>query len=58
MIKENIVGDFEYDWCNLSEERELENSKIKIEIGKPVNMEAFEKESEEEILEAEEEEKG
>ena len=50
MVKENITSDFEYDWCNLSEERELENSKIKIEIGKPVNMDAFEKESEEEEL--------
>ena len=50
MVKENITSDFEYDWCNLSEERELENSKIKIEIGKPVNMDVFEKESEEEEL--------
>lgn len=29
--------DFDYDWCNLDEERELENCKVKIEIKKPPN---------------------
>ena len=47
-MRENITCDFEYDWCSLSEERELQNSKIKIQIGKPANADDFQKESEQE----------
>jgi hypothetical protein len=30
MEREEIKYDFNYDWCNLNEEKEIEGSKIKI----------------------------
>lgn len=45
MEREEIVYDFNYDWCELNEERELESSKIKIEIRKPINIDEVEDEN-------------
>lgn len=45
MEREEIVYDFNYDWCELNEERELESSKIKIDIRKPINIDEVEDEN-------------
>jgi hypothetical protein len=36
MEREGYKMDFDYDWCNLEGEREIENCKVKIEIKKPI----------------------
>jgi casein kinase 1 len=38
MEREGYKMDFDYDWCNLEEERVIESSKVKIELKKPVNV--------------------
>lgn len=39
--RENYKYDYNYDWCGLNEERELEN-KVKIEIRRPIGAEEIE----------------
>lgn len=48
MERQNIKYDYNYDWCSLNEERELEGNKIKIEIRRPLDLDEIEDEAEQE----------
>lgn len=48
MERQNIKYDYNYDWCSLNEQRELEGNKIKIEIRRPLDLDEIEDEAEEE----------
>lgn len=50
MEKEKLTYDYNYDWCNLNEERELESSKIKIEIRRPINLDEIEDENDKVVI--------